>query len=298
MTRGVPRVWVEFTTHDDPLATTVAALPVPDPADLFAVPVGRREDGSPWLLRLLGTHVLVVGVTGAGKGSVVWSLLRGIASAIRGGVVAVWAIDPKGGMELGFGRGMFARFATDPADIVALLEQAVAEMRDRAARLAGKVRLHTPTNREPLVLVLVDEIASLTAYLADRDLKRRAEAALSLLLSQGRAVGVSVVGAVQDPRKEVLNLRNLFPTRVALRLDESTQVDMVLGDGAYERGAACDLIPEATPGVGYVRLDGQREPVRVRAAYVTDTDIQSMAGTYRAGASSGLRSVRHGEEAA
>ncbi|HEY9390707.1 MAG TPA: hypothetical protein VIR27_13215 [Mycobacteriales bacterium] len=47
-----------------------------------------------------------------------------------------------------------------------------------------------------------------------------------------------------------------------------------------------------------MRLDGQREPVRVRAAYVTDTDIQSMAGTYRAGASSGLRSVRHGEEAA
>ena len=115
MTRGVPRVWVEFTTHDDPLAPTVAALPVPDPADLFAVPVGRREDGSPWLLRLLGTHVLVVGVTGAGKGSVVWSLLRGIASAIRGGVVAVWAIDPKGGMELGFGRGMFARFATETA---------------------------------------------------------------------------------------------------------------------------------------------------------------------------------------
>ncbi len=60
----------------------------------------------------------------------------------------------------------------------------------------------------------------------------------------------------------------------------------------------CDLIPEVTPSVGYVRLDGQREPVRVRAAYVTDTDIQSMAGTYRAGASSGLRSVRHGEEAA
>ena len=32
-------------------------------------------------------------------------------------------------------------------------------------------------------------------------------------------------------------LRNLFPTRIAMRLDESDQVDMVLGDGARDRGA-------------------------------------------------------------
>jgi S-DNA-T family DNA segregation ATPase FtsK/SpoIIIE len=52
----------------------------------------------------------------------------------------------------------------------------------------------------------------------DRDAKRRIAAALSLLLSQGRAVGVTVIGAVQDPRKEILTVRDLFPTRIALRL--------------------------------------------------------------------------------
>ncbi len=36
-------------------------------------------------------------------------------------------------------------------------------------------------------MVVVDEMAALTAYCGDRDLKRRAEAALQLLLSQGRA---------------------------------------------------------------------------------------------------------------
>jgi DNA segregation ATPase FtsK/SpoIIIE, S-DNA-T family len=40
----------------------------------------------------------------------------------------------------------------------------------------------------------------------------------------------------------VLAIRNLFPDRIAMRLDEPEQVDMVLGDGARDRGAACELI--------------------------------------------------------
>ncbi len=97
-----------------------------------------------------------------------------------------------------------------------------------------------------------------------------------------------VAGALQDPRKDVINLRNLFPTRIALRLDESDQVDMVLGDGARDRGALADQIsplPHTGAGVGYVRLEGSPDPVRVRAAYVTDDDIHAMvaaAGRYRA----------------
>jgi DNA segregation ATPase FtsK/SpoIIIE, S-DNA-T family len=91
---------------------------------------------------------------------------------------------------------------------------------------------------------------------------------------------VCVIGALQDPRKDVISLRNLFSTRIALRLDESDQVDMVLGDGARDRGALADEIspqPEIGAGVGYVRLEATPDPVRVRAAYVTDTDIRAMA---------------------
>jgi S-DNA-T family DNA segregation ATPase FtsK/SpoIIIE len=80
----------------------------------------------------------------------------------------------------------------------------------------------------------------------------------------------------------VIGYRNLFPTKIALRLDEKTQVDMVLGDGARDAGAYCDRIPEATPGVGYVKVDGQREPVRVRAAYIGDDDIDIAAACYLA----------------
>jgi S-DNA-T family DNA segregation ATPase FtsK/SpoIIIE len=103
------RLWLEFATGD-PLTAVVPALPVPEVVDLEAVPIGMREDGEPWRLRVRGTHLLIAGATGSGKGSVLWSLLRGLAPEIRSGRVAVWAIDPKGGMELGPGRALFTRF--------------------------------------------------------------------------------------------------------------------------------------------------------------------------------------------
>jgi DNA segregation ATPase FtsK/SpoIIIE, S-DNA-T family len=211
------RLWLDFATRD-PLIGVVRALAVPDVVDLHAVAVGLQEDGEPWRLRVLGTHLLIAGATGSGKGSVLWSLLCGVAPAIRDGRVAVWAIDPKGGMELGPGRALFARFCGGEFTAMAeLLEEAVVVMQDRARRLAGVTRLHEPTVREPLILVVVDEVATLSAYLPDRKLRERMAHSLGLLLTQGRAVGVSVVAALQDPRKDVLAYRNLFPARVGLR---------------------------------------------------------------------------------
>jgi DNA segregation ATPase FtsK/SpoIIIE, S-DNA-T family len=279
------RVWLTFT-HTDPLTHLIPALPPVSAPDLGALPLGRREDGQPWTVRLLGTHWLIAGATGSGKGSVLWSLIRAMGPAIRDRVVQVWAIDPKGGMELSPGSGLFTRFAYhDPESMVLLLEEAVLVMRQRTEvlRCAG-VRVHVPTREQPLIVVVVDELAALTAYAGDRDLKRRAETALQLLLSQGRAPGVLVVAAVQDPSKDVVGFRDLFPARIALRLLEDVQVDMVLGRSARHRGAECDRIPPSLPGVGYVVLEGVREPVRVRAAYVTDADLPAMVAQYRPGA--------------
>ena len=276
------RIWLEFT-HGDALAETVPAIAPSDAVDLAKLPVGRCEDGSPWHLRLLGTHVLVAGATGSGKGSVFGSLLRALGPSIRDGSVQVWAVDPKGGMELSPSAGLFARFAYDePETMVRLLEDAVSYMRFRAERLRMEgQRVHMPSVGDPLLVVLIDEMAALTAYIGDRDLKRRAESALQLLLSQGRAPGVLVVAAVQDPGKDVVGFRDLFPSRVALRLLEDVQVDMVLGRSARLRGAECDQIPASLPGVGYIVLEGVREPVRVRASIITDADVADTVARFR-----------------
>lgn len=277
----------------DRLADIVGPSPVPHRVDLGCLELGITEEGAPWTVRLSGSHILVAGVTGSGKGSVVWSLVRQLAPAIHDSTVAVWAIDPKGGMELTPGLALFARFAADDFEQMAqLLEDAVTLMRSRAARLAGHTRTHAATPSDPHVVVLIDEVANLTAYLPDRKLRERITHALAVLLTQGRAVGVSVVAALQDPRKEVLGVRNLFPTKIALRLDEKSQVDMILGDAARELGALADRISAGTPGVGYVRTDGIREPIRVRASWITDDEIRRIADTYGCDDSTGVDARR------
>ncbi|MER6949977.1 FtsK/SpoIIIE domain-containing protein [Nonomuraea sp. NPDC000554] len=270
----------------DPLAEVIGALPVPAAPTVGPVEIGKQEDGAPWYLKIFGTHVLVAGATGAGKGSIIWSTIRALLPALRGGLVEIWALDPKL-MELSFGRALFGdHYAATPAGCADLLEQAVKVMQERAARFGGVQRSHTPTVEDPFVLVVVDEVAFLTAYQADKDLRRRISAALATLTTQGRAVGVGVLAALQDPRKEVMNIRNLFPDKIALRLDESEQVDMVLGDGARDRGALADQIspnPALGAGVGYVRLETSPEPIRVRAAYVSDGDIRAMVAIFAGG---------------
>ena len=275
---------LEFVRRDA-LAAIIPALALPARVDLRALPVGRREDGLVWLVRVHGTHVLIAGATGAGKASLLWSIVRALLPAMVAGLVRIWAADPKL-MELAYGRAIFdryGRYAATPAAIVVMLEDAVEQMQARAAIFAGKHREHTPTVEHPFTVVLVDEVAFLTAYLSDRALRDRIKAALATLTTQGRAVGYSVVAALQDPRKEVLSIRNLFPDRIAMRLDEPEQVDMVLGDGARDRGALADVIStdETTgAGVAYVRLATDPDPVRVRAAWVTDADIRAMAAEY------------------
>ncbi len=153
-------------------------------------------------------------------------------------------------------------------------------MHARANRLRGHTRLHTPTPAEPLYVLIIDEIAALTAYVTDRKIRTEIEHLLGLLLSQGRAVGISVIAAIQDPSKDTLPVRQLFTVRIGLRLTEATQTAMVLGQGARDAGAECDLIPDATPGVGYVMIDGTAQPQRVRAFHVTDGDITTLTRAF------------------
>jgi S-DNA-T family DNA segregation ATPase FtsK/SpoIIIE len=268
----------------DALRHTIPPMSTPAVPDLGGLVLGRVEDGTELRVRLLGTQILIAGATGAGKGSVIWSIIAALAGGIRSGTVRLWAFDPKGGMELAVGEPLFERFLCEDFPAMAdALETAVFLMRERTRRLRGVTRQHIPTTDEPLYVIVIDELAALTAYLTDRHLKDRIKAALGVLLTQGRAAGVHVIAAVQDPRKDVLPFRDLFPTRIALRLTEPGQVALVLSDDSRDRGAVCDRIPLAQPGVGYLLLDGDPVPVRVRFSYLDDTHIGELAGVYAPG---------------
>ncbi|MGH3774232.1 MAG: FtsK/SpoIIIE domain-containing protein [Pseudonocardiaceae bacterium] len=295
------RIWLDLI-HADPLAQPVRVPALADPGtlvDLARVVIGRTETGRPWQLRLLDRHILVAGVSDAGKSSAMWAVLRALAPWIRCGLVQVFGIDPKGGMELGRAPGLFQKLVcSNGADAIELLEHVATLTRQRAAALRAQgTRKWTPASGQPFVLLIVDELADVIAYQPETGLRKRANVALQSILSQGRAPGVCVIGQLQDPRKQIIDCRHLFPIKIAMRLDEPEQVDMVLGDGVRERGATAHEISEDTPGVAWAKIDGRRDPDRARAFHTTDADLDELCEYVTAGRHYAPRSLP-GKEAA
>lgn len=248
-------------------------------AFLTGVTVGRRVDGLPWRLPVIDTQgLLIVGSSNAGKSGVLWSLNIGLVPALVAGVVELWGLDPKGN-ELYHGRSFFTEYADDAVAMVELLEESVADMRQRKAVLRSQgVRKFTPSSATPLVVVEVDELLMLQAkVLTDSKLAKRAESALVTLLTQGRSFGFMVVGGIQDPRKEALDMRDLFQVTVGLRMP-SPMAELVLSKEAVRNGADTGAIPfgSSGAGMGYVldlECTGSENAVQVRAAWADDSAI-------------------------
>jgi S-DNA-T family DNA segregation ATPase FtsK/SpoIIIE len=258
--------------------STVGHATTPTNVAATAVTLGRCESGAPWTLAIAGRHTLTVGCSGAGKGSVFWGIAGGFGPAAAAGLVHLIGIDLKYGIELSVGSRLFTKVATTEADAVKTLAALEQLMDKRGAEMAGVARQHNPTKATPLIVLLIDELAGLTAYMSDATLRKEATASLSRILTKGRALGVVVVAFLQDPRKEVLPMRGLFTQTVALRLRSRDEVAMVLGDGTADTAPAFRISPES-PGTGYVIAeDGQ--VTKVRADFWSDLQIRSTASQY------------------
>ncbi|MBC9822552.1 FtsK/SpoIIIE domain-containing protein [Terrabacter sp. MAHUQ-38] len=263
----------------DATAPTSSSAHVRVEARVDAVPVGRRQDGTPWMLPVTGRHTLVVGCSGSGKGSVFWGVCGGLAPAVSAGLVRLWGVDLKRGVEVGMGRGLFSEVAITPGQAVDVLTRLLAVVDERGRRMAGTSRLHRPTPTEPLHVLAIDELAVLTAY-ADPETRKEAGRLLAEVLTQGRALGVVVLACVQDPRKEVIGLRGLFTQTIALRLRSADETRMVLGDGTAATAPA-HRISSSAPGTAWViEEDGSAD--RVRADFWPDTLVRDIAARHRA----------------
>lgn len=268
--------------------STVGHAAPPTEVAATRVTLGRCEDGSAWTLPLSGRHILTVGCSGAGKGSVFWGIAGGLGPAVAAGLVHLIGIDLKYGIELSVGAGLFTKIATTEADAVETLAGLEKLMNKRGTEMASRTREHRPTKASPLVVLLIDEMAGLTAYMSDAALRREAAASLSRILTKGRALGIVVAAFLQDPRKEVLPMRGLFTQTIALRLRSRDEVTMVLGDGIADKAPSHRISPDR-PGTGYVIAeDGQA--AKVRSDFWSDSQIRSTAMQYGRSRTSGGQS--------
>ncbi len=259
------------------LSTAETAVPTGRIATI-GVELGRRENGSLWTLQVAERQTLTVGCSGSGKGSIFWGIAGGFGPAVKAGVVRLLAIDLKYGIEVAIGSPLFTTVATTEATAAQLLHKLEEAMDRRGNQMAGTARAHKPTIDNPLLVLLIDELAGLTAYMTDANLKKQIAGSLSRILTKGRAVGIVVVAFMQDPRKEILPMRGLFTQTIALRLRSRDEVAMVLGDGLADVAPAHRISPN-DPGTGYV-IDEDGQVTKVRSDFWTDGQINATAKKY------------------
>ena len=246
---------VDFQRRDQ-LASVVRSLPVPDLLAVDRTGVDLRRVWS-------GTHRVRAGLEGAAArrwralphrrclgcgqelGDVVPARLRRLGDP-RGRGPACPGSTPRA-WNWPTARNIFARYAVSGKDALDVLDGLVAEMEARKREFAGRVRTIPISTQYPLELLEFDEIGALTKY-TDRKTRDAIVERVALLTTQGRALGMSVRGYVQEPTKDTVPVRELFTRRVCLRVTSKTHVGMVLGDGAYERGAWANRIGESEAG--------------------------------------------------
>jgi len=261
-------------TESDPLARVA---PWPGHGDITPtitkpIPLGVAEDGTVVAVSLLRRHALIGGVVGSGKSGVVNAIL---ASLVPADDVDVWGIDLKGGMELGPWGKALGKLATTPDDAVTLLSDARDELTDRARELAARgERTWHPTSTRQALVILVDEFAELPPDALD---------IVDSIARLGRAVAVTLVIATQRPTQEVMGngaTRSQMDVRVALRVRERADTDLILGAGAYKSGWRTDGFSLAG---AFLVLDPEHTtPIPNRAYLISDDIVASIAEKYMA----------------
>ncbi|MDU0289212.1 FtsK/SpoIIIE domain-containing protein [Saccharothrix longispora] len=296
--QGRPGEVALIVQRDEPFDRVIPAPVMPessDAVDLRSLCLGETELGGEWREPLIGTHHLTAGATGAGKNSVVMAKLRAVAPMIRDGLVRPWVCDPKLFEFVALRPILEGRYADNPEDCAELVERFVDNMQRKQKRLQRKGKRSVPVSPDhPVDWLILDEVGFLMAY--SSEYANQIVNACAVISSMGRATNDVLDVYVQEPSKDVVPIRDLIPHRLCLRVTSERHPDMVLGDGARERGAIADEIgaEESTAGIGF-RVDPRsRTPRRVRAAYTTDRDIAELVEFVKAGPASsgtGLRAV-------
>lgn len=288
----------------NPLAGSMTLQdPEPFPVPLEALRVGVQEDGNWYRLMIRGTHIFIAGLTGSGKSGLIWSIVAGLAPDIKAGRVELHMIDLKLGTEMSAGYRLYASWAYEVAEALAVLEKMVHIMRNRAnprrehsMRTGEPLRKHEPTPGDPHHVLVIDEIIALLKLPGDRKIRanlrqldgtfaeeeirvgKYAGLLLLELLSQARSFGITVLVATQNAAKEIFDLlRDMFPLMVGLRLASEEQQRMVFGTGATERGIEATEITVDEAGTVYIdspEVGGMA--IRARAFRVTDQDIMRL----------------------
>lgn len=247
----------------DPLPRRVVLDLEGRPAGKYLIPIGQGAGGAVWHSLLETGHILVGGESGSGKSTWLHAMLAALLQAHPPIELQVALIDPKQVEFQAYGGlpHLLAPVATEAGEASAVTARLLAELDCRRARFAGVGARNLVNYRHltdeplPLALLVVDEVTDIAL---EAGLKSPFYKNLIRLVSKGRAFGLVVVLATQNPKAEVLNtlIRGNMSTRVAFRVATASHSRTILGLSGAEK------IPRSVRGRLVARLDRELEDLQ------------------------------------
>ncbi|MBQ0991288.1 cell division protein FtsK [Micromonospora sp. H61] len=259
---------------------------IPTPAD--AVPVGAGlsmfdpifigidEFGQPVYLDVIYRNLLTAGEPGGGKSGLINNICGHAALCDNTRLVL---FDAKL-VELGPWRDLADAFIGPDIDqgIDVLRRLLVVATNRYAWLLANRRRKLADGDGMSVIVTIIDELAMFSTVLGTKQQQEEFSTLLRGLVSLGRACGMPVVAATQRPSWDIIpaSLRDLFGYRAAFRCTSLNSSNIILGQGWAEQGYTASDISPTNQGAAYLLAEGG-VPRRIKAAYLTDTDIYNIA---------------------
>ena len=235
--------------------------------------------GYPVYINWSERHLLTIGESDAGKGSILANLLVQAEPFVQSGLVHLYGVDLKA-LELSMSHEVFRSVATDAKSALELVSAFRDAMTQRAQDMAGKARVHAPTADSPRNILVVDELAEL--FRQDTKVSKQFQHDLTAILGMGRATGNLLWGFSRNPRKEAIPVRDDFNGQmIAMRMGEA-EAKMMLPSAALRVGAAPWAISASSPGTGWLWNSAAKRAQLFRADWIDDKTLQELSATAEA----------------
>ena len=259
----------------DPLGTD--RIPVGPRMSMFdPMFIGIDEFGQHVTLDTVYHNLLIAGEPGGGKSGLI--NLTAATAALADNTRLV-CLDAKF-VELGPWRDIADAFIGNDIDAaISVLKRLLTVATNRYLwLLAHRRRKVDPGDHLSVIVTIIDELAMFSTVLGDKAKQEEFEKLLRGLVAVGRACGMPVIAATQRPSWDIIpaSLRDLFGYRAAFRCTTKGSSDVILGAGWADLGyTATDIDPE-NRGAAWLLAEG-RLPYRIKAAYLSDTDLYNIA---------------------
>ena len=225
-------------------------------------------------------HLLIAGTTGSGKSVCMNSIIISMLYKAGPEDVKLIMVDPKM-VELGIYNGiphLLIPVVTDPKKAAGSLQWAVTEMLRRYKMMSDLgvrdlesynsiVTAEEDGQKLPQVVIIIDELADLMMVAA-----KEVEDSICRIAQMGRAAGMHLIIATQRPSANVITglMKANIPSRIAFSVASAMESRIILDTmGAEKLVGKGDML--------YAPI-GSGKPLRVQGCFVTDGEVEAIAG--------------------